>query len=135
MARVKIKRRRGIVAIEFALVVIPLLILIFGLIDYGWVFVKAQQITQAARTGARAAALADATNASVENAINTWMAVAGIETFTWDPTPDDIAGIPTGDPIKIEIFVPSSQFVLINTSIVPLPTQIHAAASMAKEGP
>jgi Flp pilus assembly protein TadG len=108
--------------------------LLIGLIDYGWIFVKVQQITQAARAGARTAVVADSTAATVATTINAWMAEAGITTFTYVLTPGDV-NIDAGFPIKVEITVPTAQLALIRTSLIPVPAQLHSAASMAKEGP
>lgn len=46
-------QRRGGAAIEFALVLIPLLYILFGIIEYGWVFFQQSNILAAAREGAR----------------------------------------------------------------------------------
>lgn len=49
---------RGAAAVEFALVVLPLLYLVFGIISYGYMLAFRQSISQAAAEGARAAAVA-----------------------------------------------------------------------------
>lgn len=59
-----LRRRRdqhGAAAVEFALVVTPLLILVMGIISYGYMLSFRQSISQAAAEGARAAAVAPAT--------------------------------------------------------------------------
>lgn len=56
MAQVR-RRERGAAAIEFAIVVPLLLLLIFGIIEYGFLFEFRQSISQAASEGARAAAI------------------------------------------------------------------------------
>lgn len=48
-------RSRGAAAIEFALVAIPFLLMLFGMIDYGWYFFVDLVSTNAVREGARAA--------------------------------------------------------------------------------
>ncbi|WP_134767392.1 TadE/TadG family type IV pilus assembly protein [Nocardioides sp. 1609] len=48
---------RGAAAVEFALVVVPLLYLVFGVIEYGYMLSVRQAISQAAAEGARAAAV------------------------------------------------------------------------------
>lgn len=56
-------RRRddgGAAAVEFALVMIPLLYLVFGVISYGYMLSFRQSISQASAEGARAAAVAPA---------------------------------------------------------------------------
>lgn len=51
----------GAAAVEFALVLIPLLTILFGIISYGYMLSFRQSISQAAAEGARAAAVAPAT--------------------------------------------------------------------------
>ncbi|WP_340539410.1 TadE/TadG family type IV pilus assembly protein [Nocardioides sp. GXZ039] len=51
---------RGAAAVEFAIVVIPLLYLVFGIINYGYMLAFRQSVSQAAAEGARAAAVAPA---------------------------------------------------------------------------
>ena len=123
-------------ALEFALVATPLLMLTIGLIDYGFIFLNAQQITQAARHGARAAALADSTNAKVNVAIDALLTDAGIapSSVVRVITPGDVSTVTPGTAIKVELTVPTDQLVLINTSLIPVPLNLRAAASMAKEG-
>lgn len=51
------RRERGAAAVEFALVVPLLLMLVFGIISYGYMLSFRQSISQAAAEGARAAAV------------------------------------------------------------------------------
>lgn len=60
MKRIAALRRgddRGAAAVEFALVAIPLLTLLIGIITFGFVFMAQITVTQAAREGARLAAI------------------------------------------------------------------------------
>lgn len=126
------RRRRGIVAVEFALVGSLLFMLLIGIIDYGWVFLKAQQITLAARHGARAAALHDSNIDTVNAAIDVVLTDAGIALGSVDRVIGPTAVDP-GTAIKVELTVSTSGLTLINTSLVPMPPTLKAAASMAKE--
>lgn len=51
---------RGAVAVEFALVLVPLLLLVFGIIDFGRVYNEQITLTSLARQGARIASLSPA---------------------------------------------------------------------------
>ena len=53
---------RGAVAVEFALVLPVLIVLVFGVVDFGRVFFAQISVTQAAREGSRLAALANTMN-------------------------------------------------------------------------
>ncbi|WP_048440728.1 TadE/TadG family type IV pilus assembly protein [Caenimonas sp. SL110] len=69
------KRSRGAVAVEFALVVTVLLLLLFGLIELGRAIFKWNSATEATRVGARMAAIsAVGDKAAVLGAMNTMMA-------------------------------------------------------------
>lgn len=55
-------RQRGAAAVEFALVLPFLLMMVLGTIDWGWYFFVREVVTNAAREGARAGAVATAAN-------------------------------------------------------------------------
>lgn len=58
---VRARTDRGAAAVEFALVVPLLLLILFGIISYGYMLSFRQSISQAAAEGARAAAVAPVT--------------------------------------------------------------------------
>src|SRR6266498_4581775 len=60
---------RGAVAVEFAIIMIPLLIIVFGAIEFGIAFSKVNVYTGAAREGARYAAVRCSPNLSCTNAL------------------------------------------------------------------
>jgi Flp pilus assembly protein TadG len=73
------RRDRGAVAVEFALLFPVLLLLIFGLIDFGRALNAQITLTQAARTGAREAALGVAPLATVQSdTINAAIGLSGV---------------------------------------------------------
>lgn len=51
------KREDGQATVEFALVIPILILLIFGMMDFGWLFFNKLQINNASREGARYAAI------------------------------------------------------------------------------
>lgn len=51
---------RGAAAVEFALVLVPLLLLVFGIIDFGRLYNEQMTLTSLARAGARMASLSPA---------------------------------------------------------------------------
>jgi Flp pilus assembly protein TadG len=55
--RAKLRREDGAAAVEFALIVGLLAILVFGLLEYGLAFWQVQNLRAAAREGARVAAV------------------------------------------------------------------------------
>jgi Flp pilus assembly protein TadG len=102
--RAKLRREDGAAAVEFALIVGLLAILVFGLFEYGLAFWQVQNLRASAREGARVAAVG-----GDDTAVRTAMASSsagslsgGGWTFsrdrTCDQTPDTV-----GDPVTITI--------------------------------
>ncbi|MHC4143992.1 MAG: TadE/TadG family type IV pilus assembly protein [Planctomycetota bacterium] len=133
----KTNRRRGVVVVEAAIIFPILILLTLGGIKFGWLFLKAQQITNAARTGARIAILPDVTVADdVEPAIHSLMTSAGMGgsgyTVTVTPNPSTVV---SGGAVTVRITVPAA-----NVNIMPLPGfsddwNLQGSVTMAKEGP
>jgi Flp pilus assembly protein TadG len=93
-------RDRGAVAIEFALLLPVLLLLLFGIIDFGRALNASITLTQAAREGARFAAVADAiglpnTSAAVKD--RTVAAATGLNLTSANVTPTTCTANETGD--------------------------------------
>ncbi|MGY3564733.1 TadE/TadG family type IV pilus assembly protein [Sinomonas sp. RB5] len=63
-------RERGAAAVEFALVLPVLILLVLGIVDFGRVFNAQQTLTFAARAGARAMVLQNSTSAAITAAQN-----------------------------------------------------------------
>ena len=128
--------RRGAVAIEAALVFPLLILLTFGAIKYGWLFLKAQQITNATRYGARLAILPDATADNVKTAMINMMAAANIPVGPSNITitPADPSSLSVGDAIEVRVIIPSETVDIMNVSLFPSFGNLGASVTMAKEG-
>ena len=128
--------RRGAIAVEFALVFPLLILLTFGAIKYGWLFLKAQQITNAARYGARIAILPDTTADGVKTVIISMLAAANISVGAGDITitPSDISSLSVGDAIEVRIVVPAANVDIMDVSLFPSVANLGASVTMAKEG-
>lgn len=63
----KVRAQRGAAAVEFALVLFPMLVLVFGIIAYAYMFSFRQALSQAASEGARAAVGAPTTSCAAAN--------------------------------------------------------------------
>ncbi len=127
----------GVVTVELALTVPILLLLTFGLIEYGWMFLKSQELTNAVRRGTRVAVRADATTSDVVATIDEMMNAAdlGGSGYQVTITPSDVSSAVSGDVVTVEISVPYENITLANTPIIPTPSTLQASTSMAKEGP
>ena len=114
--------------------VVPLLLmLLLGLLEYGWIFIRAQQVTNAARHGARIGALADSTDEDVTAAIAGWMSRAGISDYTVSPDPLGVEELASGDTLTVT--VRANNIRIIGVPLLPAPDTLEASTSMAKEGP
>ena len=125
-------RYRGVALVEAALVFPILLLLTFGAIEYGWLFLRAQQITNAARQGARVAIRPDATVGDVEAVIASLMGAAEI---SYDPPTISDINPEVGMPVTVSITVPCANIAIINIPLLPLPENLGASVTMSKEGP
>lgn len=89
----KLKREHGAAAVEFALIVLPFMLIVCLLVDVGWVYSQQQAVTNAAREGSRSYAIhhlepgaQDAAEGRVIE-ITTAARVAGPITISYSGTP------------------------------------------------
>lgn len=133
----KENRSRGAAAVEAALVLPILLMVTFGAIKYGWLFLKAQQITNAARHGARIGIRAGATIQDAKDAIKDVMDSAGMG----DVYTDEITEIPAVEPdllpsLEVKVIVDCNDIdIMIMPGWLPTPGQLIGRITLAKEGP
>lgn len=130
-------RRRGLALTEMALLLVLLLMLVFGVMEYGWMFLKLHEVTNSSRRGARLAVLPDATNQEVQDAITSLMTAAGMGSsgYQVNISAADITLLNRGDPLTISVSVPYTNVGLLGMPWFPEPTNLVASVSMAKEGP
>jgi len=132
----KLRRRGGLALVEMALLLPLLLTILIGLIEYGWLFFKFQQVGGAARHGARIAVTEPATQAQAQTAIDQMMTSSGLQAsgygVTFSATPELM---PPGQVLTVTVTVPYANIELIGFPLVPVPAQLVGSTSMAKEGP
>jgi hypothetical protein len=118
-------------------IVLPLLLMLtFGLTEYGWLLLKVEQANGVARYAARLATLPDATNGGVLAAIAQQMSDAGITTgYTVTFTPGDVSSPKMGELVRVQIQVRYQGNIDLGMPLVPVPATFRASVSMAKEGP
>lgn len=76
--RRRARDQRGAAAVEFALVFPLLLLIVFGILDFGWMLMKANLVNNAARDAVRIASL-DGTYSDIDAALNQGLSNAGID--------------------------------------------------------
>ena len=130
--------RRGSVLVETALVFPILLLLTLGLLEYGWMFIKVQQIGLAAREGVRVGARADGTSALCNTAVDVAMTNGHMQSsgYTITRTPDNLGSAAAGSTIKVKVQVNYSNIKLIPglSTFLPKPSTLQGEFSMMKEG-
>jgi Flp pilus assembly protein TadG len=134
----KTSRYRGIALVETALVMVLLLMFILGIMAFGWLFIRAQQITIAARNGARIAARYGATTSDVQTSVNNYLNSQGV--VQGSGSPDIPTGINPGTGNPVTVTVKGKNLDILNLRNFPLivdsfPNTFTASVTMAKEGP
>jgi hypothetical protein len=85
----RLRSERGAELIEFALVFPVLLLVVLGIVDFGFLFQRMEVVTNAAREGARMAVLPSYTETDVRARVCAYMQTGGVPTTS----------CPTGNPI------------------------------------
>ncbi len=126
-------RFKGTAVVEAAIVLPLLLLLTLGVIQYSWLFLKAQQITNAARSGARIGVVGGDIGATVD----TLMAAAGIDTSVYSVGYTDPNSVSSGAPVTVTITWDATKIALINApNLLPVPKMpLLTSVTMAMEGP
>lgn len=81
------RAERGAELIEFALVLPLLLLVLFGIIDFGLMFQRYHVVTNAAREGARVAVLPGYSDEDIETRVNQFLSAAGLTETATVPAP------------------------------------------------
>jgi Flp pilus assembly protein TadG len=126
------KSEKGAAAVEFALVLPLLLVLVFGIIEFGFLIYNKAMITNASREGARFGIVfrPDKTglNTIIENTVsaylednsnNSFLVSFGTATPTTTTTPVDASTTVTGDYLTVTVSYPY-QFLVVPNLITQL---------------
>ena len=107
-------RNRGAAALEFALVLPVLLLIVFGITEFGRAWMTKNIMTQAAREGARYGAVLNPFDASkVEQRVRESLVGASLE---GEPTINVIG--PSGDPPAVTVII-TGTFHILSGKIIP----------------
>lgn len=124
------RRARGAAAVEFAVVLPLLLIILLGIIEYGYVFMVQQTVQHAAREGSRVAILQSSVAPSYPEAyarLDDVMAAANLSGYTRNIWLD-------GNVITAEVTIPHSEFSLVGVKFGNHLDSLTGSCSMRKEG-
>lgn len=125
-------RARAAAVVEFAVVLPLLLTILFGIIEYGWVFMVRQTLQTAAREGARIAILqtSEEPYTAALNRIGEVMQPTGLTTYTVTMTHATVA-----DPVEtVNVTIPYTDVSLMGNFFGSHAYDLGGACSMRKEG-
>jgi Flp pilus assembly protein TadG len=125
-------RARGAAVVEFAVVLPLLLTILFGIMEYGWVFMVRQTLQTAAREGCRTAILQTSTSpyTSVLTRVADVMEPTGLTGYSVSMTHASVA-----DPVEtITVTVPYSDVSLMGGFFGTHNYDLGGSCSMRKEG-
>ncbi|MEW6235489.1 MAG: TadE family protein [Candidatus Omnitrophota bacterium] len=123
----KWREEKGSSTVEFALVLPALMLVIFGIFEFGRMFMTYQMLNSAAREGARVASLPGADNALALQKIEEELAGAGLTPDSYEFTPADISTASRNDPVTVRVRI-------LYDSIAWMPGFIPGLSGMEMEG-
>lgn len=128
------RRRRAAAVVEMAVVSPILFTMLFGIVEYGWVFTIKQTLTNAAREGCRVATLEGSTDAAVRDTINDYLSATGLKSADYTI---ELTRATPGNPIeKVVITVPYAKVSLMGGFFCGRKTDwsLGSTCTMRKEG-
>ena len=117
-------------------VLIPFLVLLgFGVVEYGHWFYTKHILMGASREGVRAATLETADTASVTAAVDTAMSAAGYDTsdYTVTTVPGDVSAAAKGELLTVRVEAPWSGVGLSPMAMIGGHNVVRATSVMRKE--
>lgn len=123
------KRRRAVAAVELAIVTPVLLTMLFGIIEFGWIFTVRQALVTASREGARTASLPGSTVADVQTRISEYTLPLGLSSAATQVACDE-EGAPSG---TVTVSIPYATVTLVGSYFGSTCGTLSATSSMKKE--
>ncbi len=126
------KQSRAAAAVELAIVAPLLFTILFGIIEFGWMFTIKNTMVNAAREGARTGALQSSEYADIVARVDTLMLPLGLSA----PVTYTIIEATDADPfVSVTLTVPQADVSLVGNFFADYLTgNIVGTASMRKEG-
>lgn len=133
----KTKNRRccGLETVEAALLLPIVLLITFGSLKYGWIFLKSQQLANCARQVARVAIRPNDRSTEIATMFSDLMTQANITGASVVVTPG--GGVQNvGDAVSVQVTVPTANVdILPMPGFIPSPASLGTTVTMSKEGP
>lgn len=120
----------GAAVVELAVVLPLLLTLVFGIIEFGWVFMVRETLTNASREGCRVAVLQGSTEQNIRDQVDASMTPAGLNTHT-----TQISRSSPGSPNEtVSVVIPYADISLLGGFFGSTDFNLAATTVMRKEG-
>ena len=113
----RLRSERGAELVEFVFILPVLLLVVAGIIDFGFLFQRYESLTNAAREGARVGILPGYQEADVISRVNAFVAAAGLPVLATPPVVtypivDPGGGRPTYQTVNVEVQQDYTFFIL-----------------------
>jgi Flp pilus assembly protein TadG len=126
------RKRRGAEVLEMALMMPLLLLLIFGMIEFGYFFYLQHNLQAAAREGARTGAMLNASDAQAVSKASAFLTAANL-----NPAKFSIASSTSGDTVTVTVQATWGNVGILHLyPLIPISNSkvVRGAAVMRKEG-
>jgi Flp pilus assembly protein TadG len=133
LARRRRPQRRGVAAVEFAIVAPIFFMLIIGIIEIGRAMMVQQVLINASRVGARRAVTLSSTETDVTDAVTEYASGVGITGLAVDVSPNP-ATAAAGDAITVDVEIAYSAVTWLPAPWFMGGKQLTASSVMRKEG-
>jgi Flp pilus assembly protein TadG len=130
----RLRSESGASAVEFALLLPVLMMILFGITEFGLALYRQTILTNASREGARLGIVQSVpaiTNGQIDAAINNYLTAAGIT--PGDVTRTIVAGGITGTPVQITLTLPYTFAVLPGLASITPTINLVARTEMRHE--
>lgn len=125
------KLRRAGAAVEMAVVAPLLITILFGIIEYGWLFSVQQNLVNAAREGARIGTLNGMDASDVQSRVNEFLDPLGLASSA---TVTVVEATPDEPNVVVRVSVPISDVAIMGTFFHHQSDSLEAMCTMRKEG-
>jgi Flp pilus assembly protein TadG len=126
--------RRGVAAVEFALVAPIFVAFAMGFVEFGRALAVQQMLTNASRAGARVAAKDSTVSVSdVQSAVGSYLSGARISGATTTVSPASLAGVQDGEPVTVVVSIPFQQVSWLPSPWLLGDARLQASSVMTRQ--
>lgn len=125
------RKRRGAVTVELAVAAPLMFAMLFGIIEFGWLFTVQHTMVNAAREGARLGSLSGVTITEIEERVDQFLAPMNLETKVTTTVTEATTDEPV---VTVTLTVPQADVSLVGNFFGLTMGTVTGTASMRKEG-